>query len=301
MKRAGAGLVLALFVAGAGEAPTPLLRAEGWTPPGPSRVHDLTLTPAECLAGGGDAVAVGRALFRSPGILGGPAARIGLSCEACHAGGRVNARFLLPELSDAPGTADVTSAWTSKVRDDGVRNPVAIPDLIAVPARTAFGVKREALEPFVRGVIEEEFQGAPLPPAAMAGLIAYLRARPPSCADGDTPITLATSAHDVRSAFAAAERSARGGDAATASLLLYAVQDGVARIVERLPEARFARERATLAQLAGELHGVRNRPALLAEIGAGWRVRFDGAVQRLARRERATYFNPATLDRALTR
>ena len=76
---------------------------------------------------------------------------MGLSCESCHAGARINPHFYLPELSDAPGTADVTSEWASKVRGDGMRNPVAIPDLVGVRDKTSLGHNHEpSLEVFVR-------------------------------------------------------------------------------------------------------------------------------------------------------
>lgn len=303
MKRAGAALAsvsLALLLAAAAPAPAPLLRAEGWTSADANRAHVLTHAPQECLARRDDAVEAGRALFRSPGLLGGPAARIGLSCEACHAGGRVNAHFHLPELSGAPGTADVTSEWTSKTRGDGVFNPVPIPDLLHTPAKATFGAARVgSLEAFVRGVIVDEFQGSPPSPAVIAALLAYLGARDPACGDESVRITLTDAADDVRRAFAASRRASAARDAATASLLLYATQDAVGRIVERLPGRLFARDRATLEQLASELTGLRADPALLAarlsDADVSWRARFDAALSRIARHGRATLFDERTL------
>ena len=299
MRRAGVAFAFALF-AGTAPAATPVLRAEGWNERTATFARDLTQAPAECIVKTSDAVEVGRALFRSPVLFGGPAARIGLSCESCHAGGRVNAHFLLPELSDAPGTADVTSEWASKVRGDGMRNPVAIPDLVGVRDKTSLGHNHEpSLEAFVRGVIVEEFQGPPPPRAALDGVLAYLRALDPAaCATAPSAITLASAADDVRRAVAAAGRDA---DAATASLLLYAAQDAVARIVERLPSPKFDADRRALTLLARELGAMRNGDLTgrLGDTRAGWTARFDGEMRRLGRRQSKTYFNPRVLAQAL--
>jgi hypothetical protein len=100
-------------------------------------------------------------------------------------------------------------------------------------------------------------------------------------------------AQDVRRALEAAQ-----GD--LTSLLLYAAQDNVARIVERLPEAQFAGERRDFTLLAAELGALRGARAQAGwqEARAGWMARFDALVRRTARRERATYFHAATLERA---
>lgn len=295
-------IALALLLIAAAPASSPVLRAEGWTAPSPSRAMALSSAPAECLAHTDDAIETGRALFRSAVLFGGPAARVGLSCEACHAGGRVNSHFLLAELGDRPGEVDVTSEWASKTRGDSIRNPVPIPDLAGTGTRASFGGKRVAsLDAFVRDVIVEEFQGQPPPDAALAGLIAYIRALDPAtCRAGQEPITLTDAADDVRRALAAAVRQSQRRDMATASLLLYAAQDSVARIVERLPPGAFAPERSALTQLARELGALRSEPHRFAEAAPAWSARFAGVVGRLSRRESRTYFNPRRLARAMT-
>jgi hypothetical protein len=272
---------------GASAPPALLLRAQAWTAPGPSMAHDLTHAPRECLAASSPEIEIGRALFRAPAMLGGPAARAGLSCHACHGNGRVNARFLLPELTDRPGAADVTSAWASKLRGDGVLNPVAIPDLAGIARRQTFGQARDAsLEHFVQSVIVEEFQGEPPPAQAFASVIAYMRALD-ECALEEAPITLAAAAGDVRRALAAA----RGAAPETAALLVLSARDGIGRIVERLPPASFAPERRVFETLARELGQGAASPA--------WSARFDAALARVAARERRTYFNERTLAAAL--
>src|SRR5262249_10135020 len=123
----------ALTLAATAPAAAPVLNEQVWTQAGPGLAHALTHAPPECLnAAGRSDVELGRALFRSPILLGGPVARIGLSCASCHQNGRANARFFLDELTDRPGHADVTSEWASAVRGDRVMNPRPIPDLVDV-------------------------------------------------------------------------------------------------------------------------------------------------------------------------
>jgi hypothetical protein len=291
-------LAAVLALAAAGPSSTILLREQAWTFPA-TLAYDMTHAPAECSAANAGAAEIGRALFRSPALLGGPAARAGLSCNACHSSGRVNARFLLPELSNRAGAADVTSEWSSKTRGDGIVNPVDIPDLAGLAQRAAFGQARDpSLEHFVHGVIVEEFQGPDPPAQAFEGVLAYLRGLD-ACRMEMAPVTLAGAAADVRRALAAAESA----DDETAKLVLLAAQDAMGRIVERLPARRFARDRSGLEALSRELGAMRNGDVAAAMQIAlpGWRARFDGVVARLSRRERQTYFDQRTLRRALQR
>lgn len=283
----------------------PPLREQIWTQTTPELAHVLTHAPGECLAAPADpeqrtSVEVGRALFRSPALLGGPAARTGLSCNSCHVNGRGNAHFFLPELTDRPGAADVTSEWSSKVRGDGVMNPRDIPDLAGVRLRPALGRLHDpSLTHFVDSAIVEEFQGVRPPQQAFDGVIAYLRALDlDACPADEAPITLRNSVGDVYRALAAA----RHADEPTMRLVLLATQDAVGRIVERLPTQRFAGERRDLELLSRDLGAARNArdvDAALDSIGPGWQARFDAAIARVAPREAQTYFNEATVRREL--
>lgn len=291
-------LAAVLALGAAAPSATIVLREQAWMPGVEARA--FLEEPAECLASRDRAVEVGRALFRSPALLGGPAARAGLSCNACHSGGRRNARFLLPELTDRAGAADVTSEWASKVRGDGLANPIEIPDLSGVAVRTAFGQRRDpSLEHFVHGVIVEEFQGHEPSGEALASVIAYLRALDEGeCSRGDAAVTLASAAEDARRAVSAAE----GAEPAMARLVLLAAQDAMGRIVERLPARRFTHERRTFEALSRELGAMRGAEDIGVAMAAalpGWRSRFDATVARVMRHERQTYFNERTLTRAL--
>jgi hypothetical protein len=297
LRRLGAALGACALTAAAGPASPPALRDLIWTDPSAERALALTHHPSGCLARRDEAVEAGRALFMSRTLLGGPAARIGLSCASCHVNGRDNPHFLLLELTDRAGFADVTSGWSSTVRDDGVANPVRIPDLADVASRASFGAQREpSLEAFVESVIVDEFQGAPPSPRVRAALLAYLGAiRTEACGDAEA-VTMAALADDARRAFAAAGAS---DDAALRDLLLLATQDALARIVERLPARAFARERAGLELIARETGALRG-VAFDAATMTAWRARFDALARRLERRERRTYANARTLARALT-
>ncbi|MCR5878641.1 M48 family metallopeptidase [Phenylobacterium sp. J367] len=138
--------VLAAALAGGASlslaADAPPLRAMRWLSPGADPVRTLATQPVECLrppAGLEDALSVeiGRAAFRSPLVLGGQAARAGLSCESCHRNGRGNPDFLFPGASGPPGTADVTLSLFSSRRGNGVHDPEPIPR----PRRPARGAE----------------------------------------------------------------------------------------------------------------------------------------------------------------
>ncbi|MES1156961.1 MAG: hypothetical protein ABUL73_04185 [Alphaproteobacteria bacterium] len=298
MKRAplrALALLACLFVLGLDAGPAPLIRAEAWTQATPHLAHDLTTAPGECYAPPADPAArqsaeIGRALFRSPALIGGPAARMGLSCEACHDNGRANAHFYLDALTDTPGAADVTSSWSSRLRGDGVMNPRPIPDLVDVGARPTHGAGHIAsLDAFVHSVIVEEFQGAEPSPQAMASLLTYLRAlHSDACtSQAETPITLASQADDVRRALDVVIST----DVSTRPAVLLAARALIGRIAERLPAPEFTVERADLAALSRELA---NGPA-----SPRWRARFDALIARITPRGAQTYYNEQTLQAAL--
>src|SRR5262249_41448150 len=120
-----------------------------------------------------------------------------------------------------------------------------------------------------------------------------------ACFARETPETLQSAADDVRRAFAAAQTA----DAPTARLVLYATQDAVGRVVERLPVQSFAPERRELETLSRELGAVRDQgpqvlPALKA-LQQGWIARFDAVIARIAPREAQTYFNETQVRRLI--
>lgn len=140
-------------------------------------VH-LTQLPATCLTTPNDpSVQRGALLFESPMLLGGQAAKVGLSCSACHRNGRGNPEFVFVGISGLPGTADVTHGLFSKERADKVFNPVPIPDLASAAGQTRVDRTRDGeLEAFLAAQIVEEFSGSVPDPTVVSDLASYIRA-----------------------------------------------------------------------------------------------------------------------------
>lgn len=249
-----------------GKAP-PSLRELAWLAPGIDPRAALAQTPGECLrAPAGDGarylVEVGRAAFRNPLLLGGAAARAGLSCDSCHRDGHDNPVFFLSGLSDMPGRADVTSSLFSKVRDDGVFNPLPIPSLVGAGGKAVFGarVRAPTLHAFIESAIIEEFQGAPPPEAVVDGLAAYItHLDEKACPDGPVSHTETRELGTADRALAAATAALRGSDAETARLLLASAQQALGRIHERYAGPSLAKPRARLENLARDIGAIRSR------------------------------------------
>lgn len=149
-----------------------------WIADSADPVEHLTSRPSTCVSTP-EAPAVGRGalLFASPMLLGGQAAKAGLSCAACHRNGRGNEAFAFSGISGAPGTADVTHGLFSKVRADGIFNPVAIPDLARPEGQEMVDRKAPgALEAFLSAQVVEEFAGTALDQAVISDLATYIRA-----------------------------------------------------------------------------------------------------------------------------
>lgn len=243
----------------------------------PDIVTDLTVLPAECLdlpdePRQRESIAIGRAAFRSPLLLGGQAARAGLSCASCHRNGRSNPHFRFPGISGEPGTADVTASLMSKRRGDGVFNPKPIPDLAGDPAKLKVSrdPARKDLERFIHGLIVEEFDGPKPPPAVLDGLAAYVRWLSPGACPrgGQTPVTLDNAVFEVDTAVELAERALQRGDAPTARVLLASARSGLGRIDERFTDAR---SRVLLRAADGELRLLQQSPAYSADRFERWR------------------------------
>jgi hypothetical protein len=220
----------------------PPLAEMRWLAPGADPVAALGWQPSECLRAmrGGSpeaaqAVYVGRVAFRSPLLLGGQAARAGISCETCHRNGRDNPGFLFPGAFGAPGTADVTSSLFSSHRGNGVDDPRPIPDL-GVPRATLkvdHDPSSRALETFIHGLITEEFDGPEPTPAVLAGLAAYVRALDPAACGPAMPLLADDYLGDAINGVVAADGALATGDRATALAMLAAARARLGRLDER--------------------------------------------------------------------
>jgi hypothetical protein len=160
------------------------------------------------------------------------------------------------------------------------------------------------LERFITGLIVEEFNGAPPPPAVLAGLAAYVRALSPNCpALGQTPINVASISDNARRAVTAAQSAFAGHDRATAEVMLLAARGQLGKLNERFagPELAASREqlRAADAELLLALIAVRADDPKAAAMLLHWQSKAPIWQARLYKRERLSLFNPAVLQRQM--
>lgn len=305
------GAAAAVFLAGADANGLKAIRSARWLAPATNRVEALSSTRTECLSAPTSAdqaylVEIGRAAFRTPMVLGGQAARAGLACETCHQNGRRNPDFDFPGLSGAPGTADVTSALFSSHRDDGIDNPLPIPDLSGPKSglKTPQDRSSGALEAFIHGLITEEFDGAEPPPEVLKGLAAYVRALSPAAcgAAARQPIRVEDFVEEARRAVRAAESALDRRDGATAALMIAAARWRLGLIYERYDDPAADRSRALLhtadLDLAADADAVRAGDPLARERLSLWLTRSSDWAAIVERDAARSLFNPARLAAA---
>ena len=278
-----------------------------WLPPGFPPARALAIRPPECLVRPSDTdaayrVELGRAAFRTPLLLGGQAARAGVSCETCHQNGRSNPHFDFPGVSGAPGTADVTSSLFSSHRGDGTDNPKPIPDLGGPKDRlkVAQAPQGRKLEAFIRGLVVEEFDGPEPPPAVLDGLAAYVRAMSPAaCAARPEPVRLRGDVDEARRAVRAALAALDHQDPAAAALMVEAARTRLGLMHERYAgfEAEQRQVRLADLDLAGALAAIRARAPAAAQGLTAWLAGSTAWEAALARAERRSLYDPARLAR----
>jgi hypothetical protein len=291
-------LPLALLLGGAADSLKLPVREARWLAPGTLH-RGLSREPAECFAPPADPARrrraeIGRIAFRTPLLLGGQAARAGLSCASCHRNGRGNPDFVFPGLSAGPGTADVTASLMSSHRGDGRFNPKPIPDLGG--PRAALKVSQDPaggrLEAFIRGLVVEEFDGPEPSAAVLEGLAAYVRAlRPEACRGGERRITLA-------SHLALAQRAvelAGTEEGETRRLLLAAARSQLGAVDERFAILGGETARVLLRDADRELADLRSGRGDLR----AWRRSWPERRLRLLRLERKSLYDARQLKAAL--
>ena len=294
--RARAAILIGSALLIAADAPTQLpIRDVRWLAAGVpvERVNQL---PPECYRPPDDpkerrSAEIGRIAFRAPLLLGGQAARVGLSCSSCHRNGRNNPDFHFPGVSGAPGTADVTTSILSSHRGDRTFNPKPIPDLAGDPAKriASRDPAKPDLEQFVHALITQEFDGAEPPPKVLDGLTAYVRAiSPASCGRGNVSVSAASLVAELNSALRLARNEP---DPATARLLIGAARSNLGRIDERYQVPGLEGERKLLVEADGDLRALQDAIGSPAEPGL-W-VKWDQTWP--ARRERVQADAPRSL------
>jgi hypothetical protein len=311
-----AGLFLAVAagataLAALGDAP---IRGMLWVARGADPVRALGTQPTECLKAPADPelaakVEVGRAAFRTPVLLGGQAARAGINCETCHRDGRDNPDFAFPGVSGAPGTADVTNSLFSTHRGNGIDDPKPIPDLSGPKARlkVSQAPAENKLEPFIHGLITEEFDGPEPTPAVLAGLAAYVRALDPAAcpARPREPLSVQVLMADARRAMKAAQARTAAGDSRTAVVMVASARSRLGLIDERYAGPGLARSRADLraadrglGEIQAALHD--RRPDAPEKLAA-WLAGSGRLEAELSAGQPASLFDPARLAAAAKR
>ena len=272
------------------------MQALVWTAPGHER-QVLLEQPASCLdpAAPSEQVALGQALFNAPDLLGGQAARAGISCASCHANGRRSAWFYLGGISSEPGTADVSASFFSRARADGQFNPKPIPDL-ALPGKVSRDLGSDGLEKFMRGLIVEEFSGREPSSGQLTALASYVRAIRACPGEGTVPHGLASDVALVRQSVIAAAMLAKRGDLAGAGVLVRSARFHLGLIDERMVGPHLVNVRAALQAASRRLPDAAARPEMLTV----WLAQFDREVlPQLQRSEQRSLYNPRQLDRWL--
>jgi hypothetical protein len=290
---------LLLAAAGGGDSARIPIREARWVVAS-ARFDALSREPAECLVrpkgeAARESVAIGRIAFRAPLLLGGQAARAGLSCASCHRNGRGNPVFAFPGLSGAPGTADVTSSLMSSHRGDRLDNPKPIPDLAGPPERLKISRDRPSgtLETFIRGLVVEEFDGPDPDPAVLSGLADYVRALDPgACRGAGRRIDLRERLDLVETAVRLAARTRQE---TTGRFLIAAARSGLGAVDERFRLPGLEADRRLLLRADAELRAARP--------GSGdvtaWLLAWPERRRRLLRDEGRSLFAPEMLRLAL--
>lgn len=293
---------IAAFPADAGGGVSSLRELQ-WLAPDSDRVQALTTMRAECFgapsgSGDADAAAAGRIVFRSPLLLGGPAAHNRMSCQTCHVNGHDNPDFHIQGLSGAPGTADVTSKLFSKTRGDGVFNPLPIPSLLHISRieRPGEPDRIPGLEVFVHGVIVDEFQGARPARTVFDALLAYVLALDQEACPEPlvVPLRLGDDLDLIRGGAVSVEAAIQRRDTALADFLLISLRDLLGQVKERFELPGLENPRAILADLSHALGGLRDTLATMPAEAAiqAWRLRLDAAEPELRMFESRSLYEP---------
>lgn len=274
----------------------------------PDLIADLTRQPPECRSRYDNprlerSAEIGRIAFRAPLLLGGQAARVGLSCSTCHQNGRTNPHFHFPGISGDPGTADVTASLMSSHRGDRIFNPKPIPDLAGNTGKLKISRDpgREDLKRFIHGLITQEFDGPEPPSAVLDGLVAYVRSLSPEACGRSRPaaIRLVSWLEDVDAAVRLAEHSYAAGDAATARVLIGAARSTLGRIDERFQLPGGEASRAMLREADADLKAIELADKVTNATFANWHAGWPRRARQLRAAENRSYFSEAVLRRAL--
>ena len=121
-------------------------------------------------------IALGDMAFDSTLIFGEPARSLAITCNTCHNKGVTNPNFFIPGLSRISGGMDVSNSFFGGHANNGVFDPIDIPDLRGVRFTAPYGRngRFDSLREFTRNVIVNEFSGPEPEPILLDALVAYM-------------------------------------------------------------------------------------------------------------------------------
>lgn len=286
------------------------LRALRWIAPEADKVRALTTEPVSCrnpreaisriMIDNGPSfstVDIGQLAFESPALLGGAAARMGLSCSSCHLNGRNNPDFFLEGVSGAPGTADVTNSLFSKTRGNDAFDPTPIPDIAARDGKQITDRLSPEFEAKVHGLIVDEFDGRQPGEEIFREVISYMDGLVP-CADPDArqPVTASRDMIAARKAFLIAGFMDRSDEK---RLMARAARERLERLNERFIAANQADVRAALLDGSQKIATWMEAPS--AEGESAVQAALKTAAERVKREEQHSLYNPDMLRATLGR
>lgn len=281
-------------------ADRPLIQAMAWLDPA-QHLAALTTEPRRNSPVQDQQVIAGEALFHTPTLLGGQAAKAGLSCASCHENGRDNSAFLFPDVSGEPGTADVTNSFFSSHRGNAIFDPVKIPDLTA-PGKISRAADSQELEKFIRDLIVEEFNGQEPTPSVLAALSHYVRSLTANSDNDRVPLTVEGQLIAVDQALFAAKEAQQRADPKLSYLLLASARHRLGLIHERYAGKRLVRQRKAIIAASrelGELQNIRDSADFIEALER-WDNDFQKTKRLVSEKQHLSLYDPAVLKAALT-
>lgn len=278
---------------------TPVPDIVRWSSPETDNVALLSTEPNECLApyetaDAAQAIAYGRLAFSSPFLLGGQAARRGLTCQACHGQGQTNTHFFVIGLSDKPGNADVTSFHFSDELGDESFNPVPIPSLSDDIEGVDFDPLKDDLDIFVTRLITKEFTGPEPSKEVFNALLSYIRALDNKYCDTATLSQDKLMAHKskiITESFSALLTDGQSQD--TLNFMSAALRQEIGRLYERFPnQDSFQDELADISQTLNARGGNINLISIEASA-----EKWNAAKKKLTKYYDVSLFNPSAIKK----
>lgn len=249
---------------------------------------------------------IGEALFRSPTLLGGQAAKARISCNSCHINGRGNSLFQFSGISGQDGTADVSSSFFSSFRGNQKFDPVPIPDLAKINA-VSHDPNGRALEIFIKGLIVEEFNGKKPPKAVIDALAIYVRTIRRNGAQSANENQNILTVHDpiimIDQIVDNLERALFNDQEELANLLIDAGRHQLGLIYERYKHPRLKKIRLLIIQSSNRLAAMRNPiksdKKMNRKTANEWKKSFKHLKANLIKQEEHSLYNQKRFQNAL--